>query len=108
MRLASVGSEILRSFVKGNVMCPLTKTVQEIEERVDDPPGQITAEHFHQHSADAAFVGRARVECTRERENHDEPKQELRNSLYGFQNPIGLACQVRRHFNGSFAIPRKR
>jgi hypothetical protein len=49
-------------------MCPLTKTVQEIEERVDNPPGHIAAEHFDQHSADAAFVGRARVECTRERE----------------------------------------
>jgi len=32
-------------------MCPLTKTVQEIEERVDNPPGHIAAEHFDQHSA---------------------------------------------------------
>ena len=72
-------------------MPPLTKTVQEIEERVDDPPGHIAAQRFRQHSADATTVGLARIEGARERENHDEPEQEFRNSLYGFQNPIGPA-----------------
>jgi len=88
-------------------MSSLTKAVQEKEERIDDPPGHITTERFPQHGADTALAGRARIECARERKNHDEPEQELRDSLYGFQNPLDLARQVSRHFNGSFAIPRK-
>ena len=40
------------------------------------------------------------AECACERQNH-EPKQEFRNSLHGFQNPLGLSHEVR----GSFQAP---
>jgi len=35
------------------------------------------------------------------RENYDEPKQELRNSLYGFQDPLGVFSLSLRTFRRS-------
>jgi hypothetical protein len=46
------------------------------------------------------MVGFAHIECACARQNHDEPKQELRKSLHGFQNPFGLSHEVSGHSTG--------
>jgi hypothetical protein len=66
-------------------MSPLTERVQEIEKRVDDPPGHITTGGLHQQTADTTTVGPIHTECARKRENHDEP-----NSLCGFRTLLGF------------------
>ena len=75
-------------------MSPLTERVQEIEKRVDELPGHITTEGLHQHSISRLRTLPRLAPSTlnvRESENHDEPKQELRNSLCGFQDPLGFS-----------------
>lgn len=71
-------------------MSPLSQKVQEIKKRVDDRPGNITTERVHQQRADTTTLGLAHIECACERQNHDQPKQELRNSLHGFQTRLGV------------------
>ena len=47
---------------ENNALPSLTKTVQEIEERIYYRPGHITAERFQQHSADTSTVGADHIE----------------------------------------------
>jgi hypothetical protein len=71
------------------------------------PQAAFTTEHVHQQGADATTVGLAHIECAGERQNHNEPKQELRDSLHGFLNPLGLSREVSGHSKGRSSATRQ-
>jgi hypothetical protein len=53
-------------------------------------PDHITTEGLDQQTADTTTRGAIDTESARERENHDQPKRELRNSLCGFRALLGF------------------
>ena len=75
-------------------MSSLTKRVQQIEKRVDHPPGHITAERFHQQSAGTATASPARIARACLRESHDELKQELQILSTGSSTRLGFLIKL--------------
>jgi hypothetical protein len=66
----------------------LTETGHQIEHGIDDTPGQIATERGQEHIADTSPTPLTHAERTRHRQNHNEPEQNLGDSLHWFEETL--------------------
>jgi hypothetical protein len=54
-----------------------TKTRYQMKNRINETPGKVATECGEEHGVDASAIRLANAEGTRDRENHNQPEQNL-------------------------------
>ena len=83
-----VGHEVLAS------VCQAT---HQIQHRIDDAPGHIAPERADEHGANVIAAGVGDAQRPRERKDHDQPEEDLRDAIDWLQDSIGGFYSVSGH-----------
>ena len=69
----------------GEVGAPFGQAAHEIQNRVDDAPGQVAAQRADEHRAQIAAARLGDAQRAGEGEHHNQPEQHLRHTINRFQ-----------------------
>ncbi len=67
----------------------LGESAHQVQQRVDDPPGDVAAERADQHGADILAAGLGDAQRAGEREDHDQPEQHLGHPIDRIEESFG-------------------
>ncbi len=105
MRRGSVGG-LAHGTQRDEAVPLLAEAGHQIEDRINDSPGQIAAQRSDQHLADFAAAGVGDAERAGEGEHHDQPEQDFRDALHRFEQAFARVGRGVSHGSARSCAPQ--